>query len=398
MENRIVRNSGYLAWAYSYAPGNKRVWRGAWTVDNNLNYTQTLDEITYWSATGQKLATYQLSAYGSQLVATATGTNQYFGGKLIKNAGGYVTPDRLGSIGKYFPYGQERPSATQDGKEKFATYFRDSETGLDYAPDRYHQPGMGRFMTPDPSSGSVSPKDPGSWNRYAYTGGDPVNRSDPGGLDWAYDGSDWYQTFDADCTDTAFVCGYWYGVSQTGQAPAGYLPSIFASDLGQIGSGGGNEPTALSSAYDLNNSAPGFGGNTVPTNSVNNAYQLACQYATNPCTDSDPVNAQNVGGTVNVILTGNPLDANAVGNCWQDPLSAIFHPGSPNSYYCGGNYFGDTSHLVIDPNNTPSSTGAHYDDPGPLNPLHWFWSFFAWASDPSQNFTCSVASGCTANP
>ena len=33
VENRIVRNSGYLAWAYSYAPGNKRVWRGAWTME-----------------------------------------------------------------------------------------------------------------------------------------------------------------------------------------------------------------------------------------------------------------------------------------------------------------------------------------------------------------------------
>jgi RHS repeat-associated protein len=93
-----------------------------------------------------------------------------------------VTPDRLGSIGKYFPYGQERPSATTDGKEKFATYFRDSETGLDYADQRYHQPGMGRFMTADasPSSGAA---EPGSWNRYAYTRGDPVNRGDPAGLD-----------------------------------------------------------------------------------------------------------------------------------------------------------------------------------------------------------------------
>jgi RHS repeat-associated protein len=87
--------------------------------------------------------------------------------------------DRL--VGKYFPYGQERPSATTDGKEKFATYFRDSETGLDYADQRYHQPGMGRFMTPDPYSGSASANDPGSWNRYAYTRGDPVNRVDPGG-------------------------------------------------------------------------------------------------------------------------------------------------------------------------------------------------------------------------
>ena len=136
--------------------------------------------MTYWSATGQKLATYQLSAYGTQLVATATGTNQYFGGKLIKNASGYVTPDRLGSIGKYFPYGQERPSATPDGKEKFATYFRDSETGLDYADQRYHQPGMGRFMTPDPL-GAANSKNPSSWNQYDYSEGDPINNNDPTG-------------------------------------------------------------------------------------------------------------------------------------------------------------------------------------------------------------------------
>lgn len=81
-----------------------------------------------------------------------------------------------------FPHGQERPSATTDGKEKFATYFRDSETGLDYANARYHQPGMGRFMTPDPYPGSISLASPGSWNRYAYVGGDPVNRLDPLGL------------------------------------------------------------------------------------------------------------------------------------------------------------------------------------------------------------------------
>ena len=63
-----------------------------------------------------------------------------------------------------------------------STYFRDSETGLDYAQNRYHRPGEGRFMTPDPYMGSASPADPGSWNRYAYVGGDPVNRIDPFGL------------------------------------------------------------------------------------------------------------------------------------------------------------------------------------------------------------------------
>ena len=174
VENRIWSTA--TGAAYSYAPGNKRVWRGV-----SSGGTQTVDEVTYWSVTGQKLMTYQLSVSGSALVATATGGNVYFGGKLISNATGYVTPDRLGSIGKYFPYGQERPSATTDGKEKFATYFRDSETGLDYADQRYHQVGMGRFMTPDQYTASSGPKDPGSWNRYAYASGDPINGNDPSG-------------------------------------------------------------------------------------------------------------------------------------------------------------------------------------------------------------------------
>ncbi len=41
---------------------------------------------------------------------------------------------------------------------------------------------VGRFNTPDPSRNSVHPGNPGSWNRYAYTVGDPVNRNDPRGL------------------------------------------------------------------------------------------------------------------------------------------------------------------------------------------------------------------------
>ncbi len=39
-------------------------------------------------------------------------------------------------------------------------------------------PGFGRFNTPDPSRG-VDLADPGSWNKYAYVGGDPINFGDP---------------------------------------------------------------------------------------------------------------------------------------------------------------------------------------------------------------------------
>jgi RHS repeat-associated protein len=148
-----------------------------------------VDEVTFWNVTGQRVGVYYLVSYlGSllpiTLTGTPTGTEYYFGGKLIKNMNGYVHADRLGSIGKYYPYGQERPTATANGTEKFATYFRDSDTGLDYAQNRYHAPGQGRFLSVDRMQASAGPADPGTWNRYAYAGGDPVNRVDPSGQDY----------------------------------------------------------------------------------------------------------------------------------------------------------------------------------------------------------------------
>ena len=260
VENRIWSTGTAI---YSYAPGNKRVWRGVWSGG-----TQTVDEVTYWGVTGQKLVTYQLSVSGSSLVAAATGTNEYFGGKLIKNSTGYVTPDRLGSIGKYFPYGQERPSATTNGTEKFATYFRDSDTGLDYAQNRYYQPGMARFMTTDPYIASAKAGEPGSWNRYAYTRGDPVNRTDPLGQDDTDDPNqcailDANPELAAQNGGGAALCyQFEENESDGGGGVIGFYDpndSVFSNDLGQVGPGSGNDPLALSGKYDLNNGAPGFG-------------------------------------------------------------------------------------------------------------------------------------------
>ncbi len=180
VENRLVA-TGSSTIFYAYAPGNKRVWKGTWTGGAG-NWTRgSTDEITFWSVSGQKLATYALTTTAS-LIATQTGTNYYFGSKLIKNANGWVYSDRLGSVGKFYPYGIERPSATTNGTEKFTGYFRDSETGNDYADQRYMSPGNGRFITPDPSLNGNATTLPGNWNKYAYVGGDPINKTDPSGL------------------------------------------------------------------------------------------------------------------------------------------------------------------------------------------------------------------------
>jgi len=48
---------------------------------------------------------------------------------------------------------------------------------------RYYASTYGRFNTADPLAASAMADDPGSWNRYAYVGGDPANHSDPSGQD-----------------------------------------------------------------------------------------------------------------------------------------------------------------------------------------------------------------------
>jgi len=68
-------------------------------------------------------------------------------------------------------------------RDKFATYSRDSSTGLDYAMNRSYGNSMGRFLTPDPYQPSAKLGNPQSWNRYAYVTNDPINKNDPNGLD-----------------------------------------------------------------------------------------------------------------------------------------------------------------------------------------------------------------------
>jgi RHS repeat-associated protein len=164
---------------YGYAPDNKRIYR--W------NPTTGTEEWTFYGARGERIGSFALNTSGTYYFS-ATQTNLWFAGQLISNANGLVFRDRLGSdretSAEYYPYGDEVTS-TANGTEKFGTYFRDSFTTLDYADQRYYASSYGRFNTADQymakANGANNPRDPGTWNRYAYTAGDPVNRADPSG-------------------------------------------------------------------------------------------------------------------------------------------------------------------------------------------------------------------------
>jgi len=173
--NRVTSVAGGSARGYD--PGNKKVW---WKDAQANLYVD-------FYGPGGKLGTYQLfmPTNGSAVpLFNKVPEYTYFAGRLVKGEGpwtnGFVQQDRLGSAVTHLPYGDER-TVTAQGRLKFATYWRE-DSGVDYADQRYYSSTYGRFLTSDPYRASGGPSDPGSWNRYAYVQGDPVNFNDPEGL------------------------------------------------------------------------------------------------------------------------------------------------------------------------------------------------------------------------
>jgi RHS repeat-associated protein len=191
VENRLSQaNSG--AAQYFYDGKNKRIWQGTFTNCSG-DWCLTSDQVSMFGIDGKLIGTYTPSG-GTSLTFASTAQRVYFAGKLIRQGftgSQNVVQDRLGSVGKYYPYGEDRAGAPND-QVKFATYTRDTATGNDYADQRYYANTSGRFTSPDPYLASGVGARPQSWNRYAYVSGDPINYADPKGLDqclvgWMYD-------------------------------------------------------------------------------------------------------------------------------------------------------------------------------------------------------------------
>jgi len=75
-------------------------------------------------------------------------------------------------------------STTDDIRQKFTGYQKDSETQLDFAEARMYANNFGRFTAVDPFLASGKSSNPQTFNRYLYVGNRPTRISDPNGLDW----------------------------------------------------------------------------------------------------------------------------------------------------------------------------------------------------------------------
>ena len=132
--------------------------------------------INLYSPDGKRMGYYRFSSTNGWTTTTALGFQNflYLGNKALT-----YSEDRIGSTGNYYPYGNGYVASGPEA-QNFGTYVQD-ESGLLYADQRHYNPNFGRFMTADRSNANIDYGNPTSWNRYAYTNGDPVNGMDPSG-------------------------------------------------------------------------------------------------------------------------------------------------------------------------------------------------------------------------
>src|ERR1043166_3688828 len=105
-----------------------------------------------------------------------SGTNYYLHNdhlslRVRTNTGGTVVDQR-----GHYPFGESWYSPS-GAPLIFTSYYRDTESGNDYAIARSYVNRLGRFSSPDPLAGSIS--NPESLNRTSYSHKTPINLKDP---------------------------------------------------------------------------------------------------------------------------------------------------------------------------------------------------------------------------
>ena len=219
---------------YNHVTGGPLSYDAAGNVINDGNHTYTYDAANHLTGVGGggTTASYAYDGSGQRVAKTVNGTTVQdlydLSGHVVteENAAGQWNRGEVYAGGQhlatyrsdktYFSavdaLGTERMSATVDQTSNescmnlpfgddltctgtavgevsplhFTGKERDTESGNDYFGARYNSSAMGRFLSPDPSMGSVALRNPQTWNRYAYALNNPLNAVDPDGLDCVY--------------------------------------------------------------------------------------------------------------------------------------------------------------------------------------------------------------------
>ena len=114
------------------------------------------------------------------MVDVGSGAMYYYGNDKLGTP--QIMTDSTNTVvweGEYKPFGEAdvNPNSTVVNNFRFPGQYYDAETGLHYNYHRYYDPGMGRYLTPDPIGLD------GGINLFAYVLNNPVNSVDPLGFE-----------------------------------------------------------------------------------------------------------------------------------------------------------------------------------------------------------------------
>jgi RHS repeat-associated protein len=180
-ENRTLSaTNGSASGTYTYDGNNLRVKKVSGGTTTITIFSGGLDIAEYPAGAALSSPTNEYIYSGSQKIALLqSGTTYYFHNdhlspRVRTNTSGAIVDQR-----GHFPFGETWYSPA-GAPLLFTGYYRDAESGNDYAMARYNVNRLGRFSSPDPISGSIS--DSQSLNRYLYTENNPINATDPSGM------------------------------------------------------------------------------------------------------------------------------------------------------------------------------------------------------------------------
>ena len=187
-EERVSSTSGSLGSAsYTYDARGRRITKTIGSAPRDYVYDTAGNVLAEMTSAGWQVGHVYL---GGDLIAEYNNGTTYF-----------VTKDHLGSTRlvtalnqsvydslDYLPFGQQIAGATATS-HKFTGKERDSESGLDNFEARYNSSSLGRFMSPDPANFGAVDEYPQTWNAYSYVTNNPLNATDPNGLDCIYAGT-----------------------------------------------------------------------------------------------------------------------------------------------------------------------------------------------------------------
>ncbi|QNI35461.1 RHS repeat-associated core domain-containing protein [Edaphobacter albus] len=193
----------------------------------------------------------------------------------------------------------------------FAQLDKDSESGTEHAQFRQYSSTQGRWMSPDPYSGSYDFMNPQSFNRYAYASNNPLGFVDPLGLDYCdMSGAPNQNIQPGDANSCSRAGGFWVVEDPTSKDPNNCMTS--ASNCTVNVTDGWSDPVAPGTGMpgatggDEQYGIPG-GGGIAPSNQniATCAANFADKYSIAGGLHALGIGNSGVGGFITNALGGN---------------------------------------------------------------------------------------------